>query len=362
MNLPTIDVRFKQLAATSMQRSSKGEVIIICHDSVCYGENQKEAGVMTFKDSNALAKAISKFEAQNYEALQEAFLGGAATVTAVVLSKTMAVSVALDAIESLSGNYLTYLSKEAEKHNEVIQWVKTQNKKRIKPIKYVAYRASLADDKHVINFANEKVSYKGETVRVKEGYLYLGRIAGLLAGLPYTRSATYYKLAELESCSQEDTAWIDKGHFMLINVDGEVLCGRGINSLVTFTKEDTEDMRYIAIVEAMDIQQEDIKKTFINHYVGKFKNTSQSKMLFISSVNSYFRALATEEILDPNYPNKAYIDVEAVREWYGARGTDLSGKTDAEVSEMGTGTFVFMTANVKLLNAIEDLKFSINIQ
>jgi len=41
------------------------------------------------------------------------------------------------------------------------------------------------------------------------------------------------------------------------------------------------------------------------------------KLLFISAVNGYFDSLAEEDILDPDYSNRAQIDVTKQRKIHG---------------------------------------------
>jgi len=135
-----------------------------------------------------------------------------------------------------------------------------------------------------------------------------------------------------------------------------------VNSLTTLGSNITEDMKSIAIVEAMDLILEDIYTTFKNDYLGKYKNNYDNQCLFIAAVNGYFKDLAKEEILDKNYANLAKVDIEAQRDAWLANGT--SEAVDWDEITVKNNTFkrkVFLAGNVKILDAMEDLEFPITM-
>lgn len=181
------------------------------------------------------------------------------------------------------------------------------------------------------------------------------------------RSLTYYVFSDLKAWDDSYIntenpigAWITKGFLTLINDDDEVKCGRAVNSLVTFTSTDTEDMSNIIIVESMNLILEDIYTTFKDYYVGKYKNTLSNQRLFISSVNSYFRTLQGEEILDDAYDNHAEIDIETQRNaWTSIGKEEAEDWTDLKVQQMSFRTNVYLAGDVKITNCMEDLRFEI---
>ncbi|MFR8426898.1 MAG: hypothetical protein ACLVCH_04125 [Roseburia inulinivorans] len=69
---------------------------------------------------------------------------------------------------------------------------------------------------------------------------------------------------------------------LIIVFDGKKYkIGRGVNSLVTFTTEKTEDVRFIKIVEGMDLYMDDIRETYEENYVGKIINDYDGKQMFV---------------------------------------------------------------------------------
>ena len=73
--------------------------------------------------------------------------------------------------------------------------------------------------------------------------------------------------------------------------------------------------------------------------------------------------MAREEILDPDYDNVAYVDVEAQREaWLGIGKTEAEDWNEEKVKEMSFKSFVYLAGDIKILDAIEDLHFRITMQ
>ena len=148
---------------------------------------------------------------------------------------------------------------------------------------------------------------------------------------------------------------------MLINDENVVKIGLGINTLTTFNESNSEDMRYIDIVEAMDLMKDDITNLFKSDYVGKVKNKLDNQILFISAINTYFNSLAKQDILDPEYKNYADINIEAQRQaWVGVK-PEAESWSDAEIKIKTFKRNVYLKADIKILGAMENLVFDIAI-
>jgi len=266
-------------------------------------------------------------------------------------------------LDTIKYNWLCFVDNTTDEQQAVATYIKSKNANS-KNFKYkaVVFDAATTDDMHLVNFTNTTVTPVDSSAI--SGYLYLPRICGLLAGLPFTRSATYYVLTDLESAVEPadvDDA-IDDGEFVLFNDDGEVRVARAVNRLVTLTRGVAADMKKITIVEAMDLILEDISVEFKNNYVGKYKNNYDNQALFISAINSYFRGLAAEDILDNAFTNEATVDIEAQRDaWLATGETEAETWDDAKVKSMTFGSNVYLGGSIKILDAIEDLTFNITM-
>ena len=86
-------------------------------------------------------------------------------------------------------------------------------------------------------------------------------------------------------------------------------------------------------------------------------------MLFIGAVNEYFDRLAAEDVLDREFDNKADIDVDAQRSaWMGTGKAEAEEWDENMVRKMSFKRTVFIAANIKILNCMENLKFTITME
>ena len=209
---------------------------------------------------------------------------------------------------------------------------------------------------------NDKVTFVDNRGEV-EGWQYVPTILGMLAGLPMTRSATSFLCGNLKEVSIFDDIddVIDKGGFCLYKDEGDIRVARACTSLQEITQDETEDMKDIIIIESMDLMRDDIYSTF-KKWIGKYKNKYDNQVLFFTAINAYFKELEREDILDKEYDNYSEVDVEAQRlAWLGVGKKEVEEWDDEKVKKTAFKKKVFMKANIKILNAVEDFKFTINM-
>lgn len=355
--MPNIEVIFKQQAVTAIQRSERGIVCIIMNDDTELGEKVNKYTMSADVNKEEYSK-------DNYNAIIASFLGVPSTVYVIKLSSEEEFSDAKKFVETINFNWLCYLNGNKTQQDAVAAYTREKNAKSKKhKIKSVVYKATAPDDMHVVNFTNDNVKFINNDAAYPVAY-FVARIAGLLAGLPFTKSATYATLGEIESVTEPDdlNEAIGNGEFILFNDVDEVRVGRAINSLVTLGQDVTADMQKITIVEAMDLMLEDIVTTFSNYYAGKYKNTYDNQVLFIAAINSYFRTLAYESVLDPNFQNMAGVNIEKQREdWISNGKTEAASWDELKVKNMTFRSLVNLSADVKILDAMEDLQFIITM-
>lgn len=343
-NEPNIDVSFRQKATTAIKRSEKGTLCMVVTDS----QYSLNGGVHEYTDP----LDITGVDEANIALVEQAFLGGASKIIVIVVET--AFSEAVETLNTIKFNWL--VSNIAAGQADVVAYAKQRK------CKTVVYN-NAADDMHIVNFVTPAVVLNDGEDTEQDGIDYMIRIAGLLAGLPFTRSATYYVLPDLKSATEVEE--LEDGQFALINDNGDVRVARAVNSLTTLGTDKTPDMQKITIVEGMDVIREDITTEFKNNYIGKYKNKYDNQRLFISAVNGYYRQLAKEDILDSAYDNNCNVDTEEQRSVWVEQG----GKTQAEVDawtdiEVKKNTFrsnMYLLSNVKMLDAIEDMSFVVEL-
>ena len=356
IGLPVISLEFKSLAASIIERSERGIVAVLLLDDTEGGEE-----LNTYKSITDID--FEKWTEDNYNYLKMIFTGGASKVIAL-RQKTTAknVSEALKKLKDLIWNYFVYPAIEEADKTTVVTWIKEQRDEKQKTFKAVIPKATGPDHEGVINFTTDNIKsvLTGKTHTAAQ---YSPFIAGVLAGMPLTRSATYYEMSDVVSADtyEDPDENIDGGELIIVYDGEKYVIGRGVNSLTTFTGGGkTEDMRKIKIVEGMDIVRDDIRNTFKNSYVGKYNNFYDNKQLFVAAVLAYFREIEGD-VLDPSYDNTCSVDAEANKEYLEARGKDTSAMSETELAEANTDSNVFLTSDVKFVDAMEDLKMTVNM-
>ena len=351
MVLPKILIDFKTLAETIITRSERGIVAVILKD------NSNTTQTYTLSKESEIVK--SHFTASNLAFLSLIFMGGPSKVRVERVQTSGDISDALERLKNKQWYYLTVPGLADGEADTVVEYIKEQRNKYHKTFKAVLPSVA-ADYEGIINFATDNIKVGTKTYTTAE---FCCRIAGIRAGLPLNRSATYYTLPEVESITESETpdADVDNGKLILINDGTKIKIARGVNSLTTTTEDKGEDFKKIKILEAVDMIRDDIRTTFEDEFVGKVENSYDNKIVFIAAVNKYFKDLANRGVLYDKFDNKAEIDIDATREWL-SKTRDVSSWDDEKVKTANTGTNVFVRANIQIQDAIEDLNFNIYIE
>jgi len=153
---------------------------------------------------------------------------------------------------------------------------------------------------------------------------------------------------------------IDNGEFILFHDGQKVKVGRAVNSLTTATQDKGEIFKKIKIVEAIDMIRNDIQMTAQDSYIGKYSNSYDNKCLLITAISGYFTQLELEGILQAG-SSFVGIDMAAQEAYLQSKGMDTSEMTEQEIKEANTDDKVFLKANIKILDAIEDIDLKIAI-
>lgn len=355
IGLPKIEITFQKLATTAVTRSARGIVALIVKDDTDQDFNLVEY---------AKAKEIEtdKFTAENAAYIKEVLAANPNKVLVVRVDTEEAkpVEKAVAALGWRKYNWIGFADGKPADQTALVTYVKEADKKNIGA---VVFNASDPDSMNIVNLTTTKgYNEKGEEVA---GEKLVPRILGILAATPMTETATYKEVPGLVSVEEpakvEDA--INAGKLVLINDEGVVRIARAVNSLVKLGEDKSEDMKKIAIVEAIHIMREDITSTFKQQFLGKFKNKYDNQILFISAINSYFETLENEQILNPDYNNVSAVDVDAQRAaWVNSGRVEALEWDDTKVKVNTFRSNVYIAGNVKILDGIEDLKFAITME
>jgi len=216
------------------------------------------------------------------------------------------------------------------------------------------------DNKAVINFKTTGIKEKEIDIDASE---YTSRLAGVFAGLPLTQSSTYYKLEELTSIVTIDNPdeVIDNGGLILINDRNKIKIARGVNSMVTVGENDIESFKKIKVLEISDMIHEDIWQTWEEYYSGKVSNTYINKVLFLNTINDYFKNLMNDGILDNDVEAYLQIDIEEQKKFLKNNNIDYTEMSEQQIKEANTGSYLFAEGQIRIADAMEDLKIKLYV-
>lgn len=354
LGLPSFSMVFSGKAVSAIERSARGIVAIVLTDDTDGG-----------KDLNIYKKVdevdFENWTEQNYNYLKLVFAGAPSTAIAIRRAAGEAdYSGVLKKLKDLKWNYLTIPGLAAKDTAVVSAWIKQYRDDERKTFKAVLAHCK-GDHEGIINFTTENIK-SAVTGAKHTAAEYCARIAGVLAGLSLARSSTFFVLDDIsEADTPEDPGErIDNGELVVIFDGKQFKIGRGVNSLVTFTAEKPEDVRFIKIVEGMDLYMDDIRETYEENYVGKVINDYDGKQMFVAAIGAYHTGLLGN-VLDKSFENTVAVDIEAQRTYLDGRGTDTSDMDEIAIAKANTGTKVFITSNVKFVNAMEDMKMNVNM-
>ena len=358
MGLPTITINFKTLAETVLVRSARGILAVIIQDDTEVTWTSK--AYATIQEFQADAAAYDE-DTTNYDDIARAFIAGPNQVLVVRVASTDDIDDATAILDKLSYHWVC--TNVAAFQSGLVTYVKAANAaSNFRKVKTIVTGVSGANDPHIVNAVNLSVTLTNDS----DVYMrcYLPRLGGILAACPIDSSVTYAPLTDLKAADPvaDVGTSIDAGNLVLYLEDEAIRIARGVTTLVTPGAAQNDDMKKISIVEAMDMIQEDIIRTWKNFYMGKVKNSADNQALFVSDILTYFKALAAQAVLDPDSPLTAEIDVPAMRNAWEAAGTDVSDLTDAQVKRKTFRSYVYVTSTLRILDAMEDLVMNITLQ
>ena len=354
MNMPGVNISFMEKSGTAVQRGERGIVAVILKGSV---PSKNPYEVASAADIQSTVSAENKRQIMN-------ILKGYITTPKKVIVYTLSSTAedykdAMDALELETWNYLVAPYCETDGVTEdIVSWIGAmrENGKMVKAI----LPNSASDKEYIINYATEAVTDEDGNTYTAEKFC--GRIAGIIAGTPMTISCTYAPLSELADCTRMKKAEMDKavedGEFIVFHDGEKVKVARGITSFVTVTANKGEQFKKIKIVDAMDMITDDVRKTIEDSYIGKYANSYDNKCVLLSAISNYFGGLAKDGILS-NY--SVEIDIEANKEYLEGKGIKTADMSDEEIKQANTGDKVFLTASIKILDAIEEVTLPITI-
>ena len=383
LGMPSVNISFIEAGIEAIERSQRGIVALLLEESQDtidkitkgYRNGEKEVAAeklplviyttddipSIFTDANKdyITKCLMGYKKSPYRV--KIYLQAVNNANAKNADKF---AESLKTLSTERWDYLAIPTIVTEQLESVATWLKTNRENKFKRSK-VVLPVYAGDYEGIINFANTTITTAAKTYT---GAQYTPRIAGLIAGTPMTISATYAPLSEVIDCDKhsvdENDEKVNRGEFF-VWFDGEKFkMSRAMNSLVTTTQGKLEAYQTIKSVDIMDMIYDDIKKTAQDSYIGKYTNDYDNKQLLITAIYGYMRELENGRLLQRDY-TKIDIDTEAVKTYQLKHGLytkeQLADMSELELKKLDTKKIVFLTASIKILDAMEDIKLPINI-
>lgn len=374
VGMPDLNIVFKGLGASAVSRGSKGQAILIVKD------NSEGLPHRKFRSIEELTpEVMEEYTAGNVTYIQDALSGAPKELIVVKINDSeenteddtmynpKSIGTALQLVKALAeiNCWIAIADADSEEDETLASFVKAQNKNEKKKYKQIGFQMDSPDDMHIVNFTTDKIKYNNDET-VYSGKKYIPKMLGAIAGQSLDMSLIAKNFGDLSFVVEpedKDVA-VDNGELFLFNDEGgKIGIGRAVNSLVTTGQGVTNDMKFILIVEVMDLIYSDIYSTWNNSYKGRFKNILDNQMLLIGAINAYFQTLETEYLLDPNFENRSQVDLFAQKmaniPKYGQEEVDTWD--DTRIRQMTVGTSVFLEASIKIPNAMEDLHMEISL-
>lgn len=361
MGLPDIIIEFSRKAVTAIQMGTLGVVGIILKDSA-------NNGAMTLRGIEEIPEGFTE---ANTAYIERAFMGSPGKV--IVYTIPTGASDYNEAFKYFATQKINYIvgapDIKAEEATAFATWIKGLRKSSIRrPVAVLPNTAG--DGRAVINFSvvnateTDKIMAGGTAFTEAE---YCSRMAGILAGLDLRVSATYKPLNEITSipvASEEEVdEAVDAGKLVLYNDGERIVIARGVNSLVTVTETETEDLKKIKISAIQDLIETDIYSTINKSYIGNYSNSYDNKCLLITAIKAYLKKLeATEGGKGYLKADSSTIEINVAKQklYLESIGIDTSEMTVQEIKEANTGSNVFLKGTISILDAIEDVDIFIN--
>lgn len=342
---PVIDVYFKTLARTAIQKGQRGILYAIMKDSTNTKKYHEFTSIAQINESD--------WTEENFKLLQSAFEWFPPYKLVVRnMDDTDTLSKVLLEFENRKITHLSYPAATLEEDTTVVTWVKSRWERQ--GIVYGSSYAKTADDVTIVYIGNEEFEHKvlGKISAQK----YSIGLMGAIAGCPLNRSLDNAVSPNLVSV---DDISPDLGVLNFYNDDGKVRVNLAINSKTTYDDSWKLTTRNIKTVEGMNIVRFDIMDTFRNYWLGLYLNTYENKMAFCNLVNKVYFANLIPNVLSPDYINQVFIDMDKQREYIIIDGENPDEMSEIAIKRYPTGNDVYLQGDVRFTGVMVNLSLPI---
>lgn len=361
MGRPKIEINFKSVAATAIERSARGVVGLVLVDK---GITLK-TDPLSMTDITDAPEGLSPENKKEVSLAFDGYSGATKKVMLTVVNKgddqPLQDTDFVNACKKFLNTDVTYIAvPDVDTHAKAVADFVSGTRGSTKASQLKAVLSGVkADNEAIVNFTTNGLVAGSETYTAAQ---YTPRIAAVLATCPMTSSATYYVLSDLDNCEYiEDEALdaaIDAGELKAFWDGEKVKIARAVNSLTTTTADKSEEMKKIRTVDTLDTIRHDIHRTLEDNYVGKYPNSATYKQMVCNAINGYYEELIGQGAIESG---NCEINLDKQRTYLKQKGKAVDKMSDVELLNANTDSHVFLKGSTKPLDAMEDIEYDISL-
>ena len=345
LGMPTLTITVKKAAQTVAARLKDGVVAMIVRDA------SETPGLYVVGEKADIPSNLAVATAAQVE---RALIGGINRPQRVLLSvigtSDDLVTKGAAALASSDFDYLAAPDDvDTEEMEALVDWLDGIRAKY--SVGKLVLPDHAADNMAVINFSASGIQAGGTSYT---GAQYCSRIAGLLAGTPLTNSATSAVLEEVTGVTEvsDPDGAVDAGKLILVYDGRKAKLGRAVNSLVTVPADQSEGLKKIKIVAAVDLIRREAKLLIEDQYTGQ-GNSYDNKLVILTACQDFLLQLANEDVIQAG-SGYAELNLEKQRAWLKKQGVDVTQMSDQEILKTDTGSHIWVKLGGTILDGMED--------
>lgn len=352
IGLPSINVAFKEVASTVIQRGNTGILAIILKDTT------QTSGIYEVYEKFDIPKELSE---QNKKYVELGLLGNITSpkkiVVYVIDGTTVTLDKALEVLQTVEFNYLCMPQAQAEDNTKIKDFIELMRDSVKFKVKSVLTEGNATEGTIV---GDSSCTHElGELTKAE----YCVAYASMCCGTPLSQSITYAVpkgVIDIPTITKEQAkASVQQGKLVLIKEANKIRVARGVNNFIAYTEEKGPLFSKIKLVDTMDLMHNDIRFVCIDRYIGKVPNKYMNKLVLISAIEDYLRVLAQEQLIEENFV--VSIDVEAQKAYLRSLGVDVNKMSEQAIKEANTKDKVFLKIDMVLIDAMEEINVAVNL-
>ena len=142
------------------------------------------------------------------------------------------------------------------------------------------------------------------------------------------------------------------GKLILVFDGRKTKLGRAVNSMTTVPPDQSEALKKIKIVAAVDLIRREAKLLVDDLYTGQ-GNSYDNKMVMVAAFQDFLSLLEGEGVLQAG-SGYAELNLEKQRAWLKEQGVDVANMSEQDILKADTGPYIWIKMGGTILDGMED--------